>query len=249
MANLRLLCITAHPDDESGGFGGSLALYQNRGVETFVICLTPGQAATHRGGYETDAELAVARRAEFESACKLLKVTRGAVLDYPDAHLDNVSLYQAVADLTQLIRQIRPQVIITFGPDGAITAHPDHSMASVFATLAYQWAGRNTRFPEQLKDQLRPYRPQKLYYSTADFTLPDRPPVALAPSTAVIDVGRWLDMKVAAFKMHTTQAPLFPLFEQTVRLRGKVEMYHLAACIVPGFARQEQDLFTGVTPD
>ncbi|HVG91815.1 MAG TPA: PIG-L family deacetylase, partial [Alphaproteobacteria bacterium] len=42
---LRLLCFTAHPDDEAGGFGGTLLRYAERGVETHVICLTPGQAA------------------------------------------------------------------------------------------------------------------------------------------------------------------------------------------------------------
>ena len=59
------MCITAHPDDEAGGFGGSLRLYRDRGVETSVVCLTPGQAATHRGGAANDQELAAARRKEF----------------------------------------------------------------------------------------------------------------------------------------------------------------------------------------
>ena len=59
---LRLMCITAHPDDEAGGFGGSLRLYHERSVETCVVCLTPGQAASHRGGAANDQELAAARR-------------------------------------------------------------------------------------------------------------------------------------------------------------------------------------------
>ncbi|HEY1271762.1 MAG TPA: PIG-L family deacetylase, partial [Terriglobales bacterium] len=53
-AMLRLMCITAHPDDEAGAFGGTLRLYRDRGVETCVLCLTPGQAATHRGGVKSD---------------------------------------------------------------------------------------------------------------------------------------------------------------------------------------------------
>lgn len=118
MANLRLLCVTAHPDDESGAFGGTLALYHSRGVETYVVCLTPGQAATHRGGYGSGGELAVARRAEFAAACELLKVTHGEVLDYPDGHLDRADLFTVVSDLTRHIRQVRPQVVITFGPEG-----------------------------------------------------------------------------------------------------------------------------------
>jgi LmbE family N-acetylglucosaminyl deacetylase len=254
MANLRLLCVTAHPDDESGAFGGTLALYQSRGVETYVVCLTPGQAAMHRGRYEADADLAVARRAEFAAACDVLKVTYGEVLDYPDAHLDRADLFIVVSDLTRRIRQIRPQVVITFGPEGAVMAHPDHSMTSMFATLAFRWAGRGDRYPEQLQVGLVPYRAQKLYYLTADFTLPDRQPVALAPLTAVIDISGWLATKDAAFKTHATQvhasqAPLVPQPETTLRRRGDVEMYHLAACVRPGAAESESDLFKGVTAD
>ena len=74
----------------------------------------------------------------------------------------------------QRFASTRPHVLLTFGPEGAITAHPDHSMASIFATLAYHWAGRTNRFPEQLNNGLRPHRIQKLYYGTAGFTLPER---------------------------------------------------------------------------
>ena len=59
---LRLLCVTAHPDDEAGSFGGSLLVYRERGVETHIVCLTPGQAATHRGNTRSEAELAEQRK-------------------------------------------------------------------------------------------------------------------------------------------------------------------------------------------
>ncbi len=249
MAYLRLLCITAHPDDEAGGFGGSLLLYRSRGVETFIVCLTPGQAATYRGGFLGDEELAAARRKEFATSCRVLNVTHGEVLDYPDGRLDRVDLYGAVGDLVQRVRRIRPQVVITFGPEGAITAHPDHSMASVFATMAFHWAGRSNRYTEQLNDGLRPYRVQKLYYATSPFTLPERQPVSLSPSTTVIDIGEFLETKIRAFKSHTTQAPLFPIFEGTVQKRGRFEMFHLAASVHPGPVQPETDLFAGVEAD
>ena len=73
---LRLLCITAHPDDESGGFGGALLMAHRDGVETSLLCLTDGQAAHYRGGVEDDAELGRKRRAELAAACELLEVTR-----------------------------------------------------------------------------------------------------------------------------------------------------------------------------
>ena len=80
---LRMMVVTAHPDDEAGGFGGSLRLYHDRGVETCVICLTPGQAATNRGAAKSDDELAAIRRKEFAASCEILKVSRGLVLILP----------------------------------------------------------------------------------------------------------------------------------------------------------------------
>lgn len=244
---LRLLCFTAHPDDEAGGFGGTLLHYAERGVETHVICLTPGQAATHRGGAKSDEELSAARRLEFQTACKLLKVSRGTVLNYPDARLDRQDFHAVAEDLVRRVRELRPHVVMTMGTEGAITAHPDHSMVSVFGTIACHWAGRTNRFPEQLRSGLAAHRTQKLYYATALFTMPDRQPVALAPTTTIIELTpHEIDAKIAAFKLHTSQAPLFGFFEETIRKRGKIEAFHLANSIKPHKAEMETDLFAGI---
>lgn len=244
---LRLLCITAHPDDEAGSFGGTLLHYAQRGVETHVLCLTPGQAATNRGGTTSDDELSKMRRQEFAASCKMLRVSGGTVLDYPDAALDKQDFHSVVADLTRRVREIRPQVIITMPPDGSVTAHPDHSMVSIFATMAYHWAARTNRFPEQLQAGVTPHRAQKLYYSTSLFTLRDRQPISPSPCSATIELGKeGLETKIAAFKCHTSQAPLFPLFEATVRRRGTQELFHLAASSTPRKAEMETDLFAGV---
>jgi len=244
---LRLLCITAHPDDEAGGFGGSLLLYQERGVQTHVICLTPGQAATHRGEARSGDELAAIRRTEFQASCAILRVSHGEVLDYADGALDQQDLLTVVGELARRIREIRPQVVMTLGPEGAVTGHPDHSMASIFATLAFHWAGRANRFVEQIeKEGLQPHRTQKLYYSTTAFTMPDRPPISPPPATTIIPIGPYLDAKISAFKAHTSQSPLFPFFENTIRQRGAEERFHLVATMKPATAANETDLFAGV---
>jgi len=242
-----LLCITAHPDDEAGGFGGALLHYAEKGVETHVVCLTPGQAATHRGGAKSEDELSSMRRQEFAAACKLLKVRQGTVLDYPDSKLDQQNLFAVVADLTRRVREIRPDVVMTMGPEGAITAHPDHSMVSVFGTLAVHWASRANRFADQLKNGLSPHQTKKLYYGTAGFTMPDRQPVALPPSSLVLNLtSAEIETKIAAFKCHTSQAPLFPFFEETMRRRGKTEQFHLAAAATPRKLEVETDFFAGI---
>ncbi|HEY6350730.1 MAG TPA: PIG-L family deacetylase [Candidatus Angelobacter sp.] len=244
---LRLLCITAHPDDEAGGFGGTLLHYAQRGMETHVLCLTPGQAATHRGGAKSDDELAQMRRREFAASCTMLRVTSGTVLDYPDAGLDKQNFHSAVADLTRRVREIRPQVIMTMGPDGSVTAHADHSMVSIFGTMAYHWAARTNRFQEQLQAGVTPHRTQKLYYGTALFALRGRQPISPSPFSAIIELGKeGLETKIAAFKCHVSQAPLFPIFEETMRGRGSQELFHLAASSTPGKVMMETDLFAGI---
>lgn len=243
------MVITAHPDDEAGNFGGSLSLYADRGVETAVVCLTPGEAATHRGEAKNDHELGALRRKEFSDSCNILNVSHAAVLEYPDGKLHRQDLYRVVSDLTLQIRDFRPQVLLTFGPEGSVTGHTDHSMASIFATLAFHWAGRNNRYPDQITDGTPAHRTQKLYYATADFTLPGRPPITLPPYSAIVDIGDHLETKIAAFKAHTTQAPLWPLFEGAVRPRGPKEMFHLSAWTKNGLVPQETDLFAGVVEE
>jgi LmbE family N-acetylglucosaminyl deacetylase len=243
---LRMMCITAHPDDEAGGFGGSLRLYRARGVETCVVCLTPGQAASNRGDARNDEELAAIRRKEFATACEILQVSRGLVLDYPDGQLHRQDLYKVVCDLTSQVRTFRPHVLITFGPEGGVTGHTDHSMASLFATAAFHWAGRNNRYPDQLKNGITPHRTQKLYYASANFTMPERQPVTLPPITAIIGIGDYLETKITAFKAHTSQSPLWPRFESHVRQRGGQELFHLAAAVSMDTIHMETDLFAGI---
>jgi LmbE family N-acetylglucosaminyl deacetylase len=243
---LRMMVVTAHPDDEASSFGGSLRLYQEHGAETCVICLTPGQAATYRGGAHSDQELAAMRRKEFAAACEILKVSRGIVLDYPDGQLHRLDLYHVVYDLTLRIREFRPQVLLAFDPAGGVTAHTDHTMASIFATLAFHWAGRNNRFPDQFNASVSPYRVQKLYYATADFILPGRQPVTLAPTTTAIEIGNHLETKIEAFRAHTSQQPLWSLFADYAWKRGRRELFHLVAAVKTDPVGQESDLFAGV---
>lgn len=243
----RFLCVTAHPDDEVGGFGGSLRLYAMRGVQVNVICLTPGTAASNRGGAKNDEELAAMRRKEFATACEMLHVSHGEVWDLPDGALDRVDFYETVGRLTRAVRQLRPQVMMTLGLEGAVTAHPDHSMAGLFATMAFHWAGRTNRFLEHMAEGLAPHRTQKLYYATANFTLQDRQPVAMPPTTTIVDIGDCLEIKIAAFRAHTSQNPLLPRFEQAMRERAWQERFHLASSTsFREIDRIETDLLEGV---
>jgi LmbE family N-acetylglucosaminyl deacetylase len=246
----RLLCITAHPDDEAGAFGGTLALYADRGVETSVICLTAGTAAKNRGTARSDDELAQLRTAEFTASCKFLGVAHCEVLHYPDSRLDRANFVEVVGELVARIRKLRPHVVMTFGMDGGLTGHPDHAMAGAFATQAFQWAGRPDRYPDQLEDGLTPHRTQKLYHCTADFLLPDRMPTAPPTVTARIEVGAdRFEKKIQAFMKHQTQSPLFVRLRKNLGKMPTQEMFHLIATREPREAKFEIDLFEGVVAD
>ena len=244
---LRLLCITAHPDDEAGAFGGTLALYADRGVEVAVVCLTAGTAARNRGSARTDEELAELRTAEFRASCAYLGIRHGEVLGYPDSRLHRANFAEVVGELVFRIRQLRPHVVLTFGQDGGLTGHPDHAMAGVYATQAFHWAGRPDRYPEQISSGLQPHAAQKLYYATADFKLPDRMPTSPPTVTARIEVGaEGFERKIQAFMKHQTQAPLFARLRKNLGRMPTQEMFHLAATRDPHDAKFETDLFTGV---
>ena len=243
----RLLCITAHPDDEAGAFGGTLALYSDRGVEVHLVCLTAGTAARNRGTAQTDDELAELRTAELLLSCDHLGIRFCEVLHYPDSKLDRANFHDVVGVLVEKIRWTRPHVIITFAPDGGLTGHPDHAMAGTFATQAFEWAGRPDRYPEQLSQGLQPHRAQKLYWATADFVLSDRMPTAPPPVTARVQVGaERFERKIEAFMKHKTQEPLFDRLRKNLGRAPAEEMFHLAATREPREAKPETNLFQGV---
>jgi LmbE family N-acetylglucosaminyl deacetylase len=239
---LRLLCICAHPDDECFAFGGALALAAERGVETSVLCLTDGQAATHRGTAASGKELGRMRRAEFEASCKVLGCAHYELLDHQDAQLEHASFPKLAAELVTRIRSFRPHVIITFGGEGALNTHPDHSIVSFATTAAFHWAGH----PKRMLDCGPLWQPQKLFYLTGDFFIPERHKPLLAPWTLTLDIRSVKEKKKEAFAQHTSQAPLMHATEELFVQHGDHERYTLAATTVPQPATQSTDMFEGV---
>ena len=240
---LRLLCITAHPDDECFAFGGALALAAQRGIETSLICLTDGSAGSYRGTASTATELGQLRRTELAASCKLLGIHHHEVLDYQDGQLEFASFSNLAGDLVQRIRTLRPQVIITFGGDGAINTHADHTVTSSVATAAFHWSGSPKRFPT-LGDL---YTPQRLYYLTTDFFVEGRLRNIPAPWTHTLDVASVLPLRLEAMRAHTTQAPLMERAGPLIFAKhGNTEHYALAASPQPQPATQSTDLFEGI---
>jgi LmbE family N-acetylglucosaminyl deacetylase len=135
------MAVLAHPDDESLGFGGTLAKYASEGVETFLVTATRGENGRYRGHspgegpHHGPAALGRIREAELRAAASALGIRDVSLLDYRDRDLDRASPHEAVERIVRHLRRVRPHIVVTFGPDGAY-GHPDHVAVSQFTTAA-----------------------------------------------------------------------------------------------------------------
>lgn len=241
--SLRLLCIVAHPDDECFAFGGALALASDRGVEVSILCLTDGQAATHRGTAQSGEQLGALRAEEFAASCEVLGAKHYELWNYQDAQLEHHTLHELGGRLVERMRRFRPHLVLTFGSEGALNNHPDHTAVSAATTAAFHWSGNPKRFP----DAGEPWRPERLFYLTTDFFLPDRLPPLVAPWTCVLDIRSVRDRKRRAFEQHTSQAPLMQTARIVFEEHGAKEKYTLAYTRDPQAASIVTDLFAGLS--
>jgi LmbE family N-acetylglucosaminyl deacetylase len=159
---LKLMCVLAHPDDESLGTGGTLARYAAEGIETYLVTATRGE----RGWFGDPKDypglqaLGKSREAELFAAAEVLGIRQVSFLDYVDGDLDQANPPQAVAKIVRHLRWARPHVVVTFGPDGAY-GHPDHIAISQFTTAAAVCAA-DPWYADA--DNLGSHRVAKLYY-------------------------------------------------------------------------------------
>jgi LmbE family N-acetylglucosaminyl deacetylase len=137
MDSLRLLAIFAHPDDESMGMGATLAKYSAEGVETHLLCASRGE----RGWFGSEEEnpglerLGQLRTKELQNAVKELGMKGLYFLDYIDGEVDKAAPNEAIGKIVSHIRRIKPQVVVTFPPDGNY-GHPDHIAIGQFTSAA-----------------------------------------------------------------------------------------------------------------
>ena len=239
---LRLLLVVAHPDDECFGFGGALALAAERGVETHVICLTDGQAATNRGDAASGADLGRMRRQEFADSCAVLGVSHHELWDFGDGRLEFADFSRTAARLVEKMRAYKPHLVLTFGADGGLNTHPDHTMTSMFTTAAFHWAASAKRFPE-----LGPvHAGERLYLLSTSYFAEGRPAPLPSPWTLALDIRSVQERKHEAFTKHSSQRPLMESSKAMFEEFGHTEYYLLAAAKEPQAAAVETDLFAGL---
>jgi LmbE family N-acetylglucosaminyl deacetylase len=274
-----LLAILAHPDDESYGIGGTLAMYASQGVEVHVAIATDGAAGSIDEKWQGDrTRLAEARTLELEAATKVLGATlhrlgyrdSGYIGDpaneHPDAFIQ-ADLQEAAGRVVKLIRELRPQVVVTHDETGGYF-HPDHIMCYKITTAAFFAAGDPAQYPEIGPE---PYQPERLYYTAfpntrvkmmmrlmrlrgldptkagrnkdIDFTRIGVPPEKL---TTTINYRRYWDAKVRASAEHGSQGGgtsffrLMPVWLQKILFAKET---YMRAHPTPSNGLHERDLF------
>jgi LmbE family N-acetylglucosaminyl deacetylase len=172
-----LLSVLAHPDDETFGMGGTLALYAQQGVKVHLICATRGELG------EIDAEFkekiksaACLRTQELRCAAEILGISELHFLNYRDSGMTGSEanthpkalavqpIEKVAGEVAHLIRQIKPDVVLTFDPIGGYR-HPDHIAIHKATVRAFELAA-NHDFIDS--DGLKPFQPEKLYFHIID---------------------------------------------------------------------------------
>lgn len=159
------MCVLAHPDDESLGNGGVLAKYAAEGIEIYLVTATRGERGWFGDmcDYPGLEALGKRRQAELLAAASVLGIRQVEFLDYFDGDLDQAPAAEAVAKIAGHLRRLKPDVVVTFGPDGAY-GHPDHIAIGQFTTAAIVEACSSSSLYSR---DLPPHRVSKLYYMVA----------------------------------------------------------------------------------
>jgi len=263
----RLMCVLAHPDDESLAAGGTLARYASRGVETHVVLATRGE----RGRCETDAKrpsaetLGRVREREARDAAAVLGVREVRFLDLRDGAVDQAEPSAAIARIADELRRVRPQVVLTLPPDGGY-GHPDHIGVCQFTTAAILYAADATRAAVAAQ----PCVVSKLYYVAwteamwnayqalfgplrfvVDSVVRQPVPWPDWAVTTVVDVSDYRDTVWKAMRCHRTQTERASGLERSGEAPSRnlwsCERFYRAISLVNGSRTIETDLFEGLT--
>lgn len=281
MAKRTLLAVLAHPDDESFGPGGTFARYAAEGVDVHIAIATDGAAGSVASGSEDAREkLAEVREKELETAVSLLGATLhnlgyrdsgyigDPANDHPDAFVQ-ADLQEAIGRVVKLIREIRPQVIITHDETGGYF-HPDHIQCWKITVPAFYAAGDPEKFPEIGP---APYQPERLYYTAFPntwvkfivflFKLRGQDPTKFGRNkdidmtrvgvdrrqlNAFIDYRHYWEVKMAASAAHASQGGggAFSWLPKAVQkmLLARDTFIRAEPPVPPGY--REKDLFAGI---
>jgi len=235
-----VLFIYAHPDDESFVSGTPIKLAA-AGHRTALLTLTRGDAGLWFGkafGSWEKPELAAERAKEWAAAVAVVGFGWSRLLRYPDGELKDAPADVITADIVQAVREVRPEVVCTFGPEGAGSEHDDHRSASYFTARAFARAALADQYPERGD----PHVASRLFFSATPYIADAPLAFGATTPTHVIDVSAFEAGKAAAFECHKTQHKDRDFFYELLKRRQGKEYFHLAIDRTGALPRSD-DLF------
>jgi LmbE family N-acetylglucosaminyl deacetylase len=257
------MLVTAHPDDESFGPGGTLALLTDRGVSAHIVMATRGEAGTifyeEMNRPDVIERLAEIREQEARCAAKALGVSEIDFLGYPDGGLAAADFREVTRVVAAAVRRAQPAVIITFGPDG-VYGHADHVTIGRATEAAVALAADQRA---QI-DDLAPHQIDRLFYTvitseTAESLNSEMGPVMINGEahpfagytadqiTTRVDATEYAERKVAALLCHKTQtANRVDEIREWMTGEPLIENFVLAHAHAPGHHDLANDLVAGL---
>jgi LmbE family N-acetylglucosaminyl deacetylase len=221
-----LMVIVAHPGDEAFGFGGAIAQAAGSGAYVVVVCATrgrfdprlvekapaPGGRNRHYSHPVVWRNLDTVREDELRRSVALLGVNVLRVLDYAEETLATTDASELTGRLVEPIRMHRPEVILTFGPDG-VTGDADHMAVSRAVDAAFRLAAEPLAYEDDIEEDQVAWRAAKLYHlvvpqaqlasmgemAPLDYGSPD------GTDTLSLELGELSRLKLAAIGRHVSQ--------------------------------------------
>jgi LmbE family N-acetylglucosaminyl deacetylase len=203
---LQVLAVFAHPDDETFRCGGTLALLAQRGVRVQVLTATRGEAGScGEPPLCTPVQLPVLREQELHCACAVLGIEPPRILDGCDGQLATADPERLAKQILDVVDEVRPRVLLTFGPDG-LSGHLDHVTIAQCAMEAYRRAEGlaalyTVALPRSVAERLEMWGVQPV------------PDEAIALS---VDVSPVWEAKLAAIRCHATQLSSSPMMHASI---------------------------------
>jgi N-acetylglucosamine malate deacetylase 2 len=265
------MVVVAHPGDEAFGFGGAIAQAAAEGAYVVVVCATRGWYDTRLadkspapGGKNRDLKdspvtwrnLDTVREDELRRSVALLGVRVVRMLDYAEGELDRADFDHLVGRIVEPIRMHRPDVILSFGPDGA-TGDSDHVVLSRAVDVAYRRAAEPLTYEDDLEEDQVAWRAAKLFHLVVPRSglaaLGDRAPRDYGSTdeeTLALELGELSELKLAAISRHVSQTgsggPFHDWGEDARDAYLATEHYRLAASVLPVEADSGRGIFEGL---
>jgi len=263
------MVVVAHPGDEAFGFGGAIASAAAAGAYVVVVCVTRGwfdarltAGSPAAGGKNRDVKTGAINwrnidtvlEDELRRSVALLGVRVVRMLDYAEGDLDRENFDNLVGRIVEPIRMHRPEVILSFGPDGA-TGDTDHVVLSRAVRAAYDRAAEPLAYEDDLEEDQVAWRAAKLYElvvprSSVPGLLPAEGYGSSVEPTVALQIGDLAQLKLAAISRHVSQTgsagPFHDWGSDRLDAWLGTEHYRLAASALPLQVGGEVSLFDGL---